>query len=47
MNKNVFFSKTEDRKVKQVLPWVWYQWEGDDIKKVCRRVNMVEICTDV
>jgi hypothetical protein len=21
----------------------WYQWEGEDVKKVCREVNMVEI----
>jgi hypothetical protein len=30
------FSKTENREVKQVLPGVWYQWEGEDIRKGCR-----------
>jgi hypothetical protein len=32
----------ESRKVKQVLSGVWHQWEGEDIRKGCRRVNMVE-----
>jgi hypothetical protein len=22
--------------------WGWYQWEGEDIRKGCRRVNLVE-----
>jgi hypothetical protein len=30
-------------KVKQVLSGDWHQWEGEDIKKGCRRVNVVEI----
>jgi hypothetical protein len=33
----------EDRKVKEVLSGVWYQWDEKDIRKGCRRVNMVEI----
>jgi hypothetical protein len=24
----VFFFKVKDKKVKQVLFWEWYQWEG-------------------
>jgi hypothetical protein len=33
----------EDRKVKQVLSGGWYhQKEEEDIRKGCRRVNMVE-----
>jgi hypothetical protein len=40
------FSKTEDRKVKQVLSGGWYTWRGKDIRKGCRRANMAEIlCT--
>jgi hypothetical protein len=27
----------------QVLSGGWHQWEGEDIRKGCRRVNMVEI----
>jgi hypothetical protein len=42
------FSKTEDKKEKQVLSRRWYKWEGEDIRKECRRVNMMEIlCTHV
>jgi hypothetical protein len=37
-----FLPKIEDRKVKQVLSGGWHQWEGEDIRKGCRRVNMVE-----
>jgi hypothetical protein len=34
------------RKAKQVLSVGWYQWEGKYRRKVCRRVNIVEIlCT--
>jgi hypothetical protein len=41
-----FFSKMEDRKVKQVLSGVDTRGRGENIRKVCRRVNMVEIlCT--
>jgi hypothetical protein len=36
-------TKTESRKAKQVLLGNWYQWEGEKIRKGCRRVNMVEI----
>jgi hypothetical protein len=32
----------ETRKVKQVLSWGWHQWEGENIRKGCRSVNMVE-----
>jgi hypothetical protein len=40
------FSKTEDRKVKQVLSGVDTSGRGEDISKGCRRVNMVKIlCT--
>jgi hypothetical protein len=35
-------SKTEDRKVKQILSGGWHHWEGEDIRKGCKRVNMVE-----
>jgi hypothetical protein len=42
------FSRTEDRKIKQVLSGGLYQWEGEDIKRHCGRVNMVKIlCTHV
>jgi hypothetical protein len=33
----------ENREVKQVLSGGWPQWEGRNIRKGCRRVNMVEI----
>jgi hypothetical protein len=40
------FSKVEDRNVNQVLSGGGFQWEGEDIRKGCRRVNMVEmLCT--
>jgi hypothetical protein len=46
-NKNVFFSKMKDRKVKWVH-WGWPQWEREDIREGCRGVNMVDILrTDV
>jgi hypothetical protein len=28
-----FFSKMENRKVKQFLSSGWYQWEGEGLKK--------------
>jgi hypothetical protein len=28
-----FFTKTENEKVKQVLSWYWYQWEGEEHKE--------------
>jgi hypothetical protein len=37
-----FFSKTEQGG-KTGPDWGWYQWEGEDIRKVCRRVNVVKI----
>jgi hypothetical protein len=38
----------QNRKAKQVQSRGWYQWEVEDIRKGCRRVNMVEIlCTHV
>jgi hypothetical protein len=44
--KMSFFAKTEYRKAEQVLPRGWYQWEGKDVRKECRRTNIVEIlCT--
>jgi hypothetical protein len=33
----------ENRNVNQFLPGGWYQWEGEDIRKGCRRVNAMEI----
>jgi hypothetical protein len=33
MNKNVFFSKTENRKVKQVLSGIGTSRKGEDIGK--------------
>jgi hypothetical protein len=34
VNKNVFFlKKMKDKKVKQVLPRGWYQWDGEGIRK--------------
>jgi hypothetical protein len=36
-------SKTKDWKVKQVLSGGWYQWQGEDKRKRCRRLNMVDI----
>jgi hypothetical protein len=38
-----FFTKAENRKAKQVLPGWWCQLEWDDIRKGCKRVNMVKI----
>jgi hypothetical protein len=31
------FSKMENRKVKQVPFGGWHQWEGEEIRKGCRR----------
>jgi hypothetical protein len=46
--KFIFFSKAEDSKIDQVLSGGWYQWEGEDILKGQRRVNMVKmLCTHV
>jgi hypothetical protein len=43
-----FFSKTENRKQSRSCLRGWYQWEGEDIKKRCRRVSMVQIlCTHI
>jgi hypothetical protein len=33
----------ENRKIKQFLSGGWYQWEGEEIRKGYRRVNMVKI----
>jgi hypothetical protein len=33
----------ENRKVKHVLPWVGTSGSEEDIRKECRKVNMVEI----
>jgi ferredoxin-like protein FixX len=39
-------SKMKDRQIKQVLPSDCNQWRVDNMRKGCRRVNMVEIlCT--
>jgi hypothetical protein len=40
--QNCAFFKNGDQKVKQVLSGSWYQWDGEDIRKGCRRVTMVE-----
>jgi hypothetical protein len=37
------FFKNSEQEVKQVLSRGWHQWEGEDIGKGCRRMNMVEI----
>jgi hypothetical protein len=42
-NKNVFSSKTENRRVKEALSGGWHQWEREDTGKGHRRVNVVEI----
>jgi hypothetical protein len=34
--KNVFF-KNEEQKGRTGPVWGWYQWEGEDIRKGCRR----------
>jgi hypothetical protein len=49
LNKQKYlFSKIVNRTVKQVLCRGWYQWEGKDVRKGCRRLNMVEIlCTHI
>jgi hypothetical protein len=33
MNKNVHFSKTEDKKIKQAMSESWYQWEWGGYKE--------------
>jgi hypothetical protein len=38
LNKNVFLQKQQ--KVKLVLSGGWHQWEGVDIRKGNKRVNM-------
>jgi hypothetical protein len=39
------FTKSENRRIEQVPAWMggWYQWEGEDIRKGYRRVNIVQI----
>jgi hypothetical protein len=46
---SLFFSFTKwEQEVKQVLSGGWYQWEGEDVRKRCGRVNIVQIlCTHV
>jgi hypothetical protein len=34
-----FFSKTENRKAKQVLTGGWHQWDRENIRKGYRRVS--------
>jgi hypothetical protein len=41
-NHLFFFSKTEDRKVKQFYLGVDTSGRGEDIREGCRRVNVVE-----
>jgi hypothetical protein len=47
LNKDVIFSKTGNRKVKEVLSVVGSSGRGEDIRKTYRRVNMEEISTHV
>jgi hypothetical protein len=42
LKQKCLFRKTEDRKINQVLSGGWPQWEGEDIRKGCKRMNMVE-----
>jgi hypothetical protein len=37
------FSKKENKKVNRSCQGEWYQWEGENIRKGCRRVHVVEI----
>jgi hypothetical protein len=40
------FFKNGEQEGKTGPVWGWYQWEGENVGKGCRRVNMVEIvCT--
>jgi hypothetical protein len=43
-NSKYFLSKIGNRMVKQVLSGDWYWWEGKDIRKGSRRLN-VALCT--
>jgi hypothetical protein len=48
INKNVFFSKVENRKVKQFLSGNGTSRRRQDIRKGCRSVNIEEIlCVQV
>jgi hypothetical protein len=47
LNKDVIFTKTGNRKVKEVLSVIGSNGRGEDIRKTYRRVNMEEICTHV
>jgi hypothetical protein len=35
--KCLFFSKIKDKKLEQLLSGGWFQWDGEDIRKGCRR----------
>jgi hypothetical protein len=37
------FFKNREQEGKTGPVWGWYQWEGEDIRKGYRRVNVVEI----
>jgi hypothetical protein len=39
------FTNSEHRRAEQVLSGGWQQWGGEDIRKGCGRVNMVEYYT--
>jgi hypothetical protein len=47
IKQKCLFLGTENRKVKQVLLWIGTSGSGEYIRKMCRRVNVLEICTHV
>jgi hypothetical protein len=47
LNKNISFSKMEDRKVKQVLSGGWYQREGQGYKEGERGGDIMYSCMKI
>jgi hypothetical protein len=46
--QSLFFFKNGEQEGKTGPVWDWYQWEGVDLRKVWKRLNVVEIlCTHV
>jgi hypothetical protein len=41
--KTVFFKKNGEQEGKTCPVRGWYQWEGEDMRNGCGRVNMAEI----
>jgi hypothetical protein len=42
------FTKSENKRAEQVLCGGWYQGDGEEVRKGCKRVNMVQIpCTHI